>query len=72
VLAAAVNGGASLIDTFNLTDYPESVLTQHHVEAVQPEEFVVRLRDESPESVLEAARRQRAGLKRPPTTAADD
>jgi hypothetical protein len=71
VLAAAVHGGASLIVTSNLGDFPASVLSQYHVEAVHPDGFVVRLWDESPESVLEAARRQRAGLKRPPKTAAE-
>lgn len=71
VLAAAVRGGAGLIVTFNLGDFPASVLGRYHVEAIHPDEFVVRLWDESPDSVLEAARRQRAGLKRPPKTAAE-
>jgi hypothetical protein len=71
VLAAAVHGGAGSIVTFNLSDFPASVLDQYHIEAIHPDEFVVRLWDESPAAVLEAARRQRAGLKRPPKTAAE-
>jgi hypothetical protein len=71
VLAAAVHGGATSIVTFNLSDFPVSVLDPYRVEAIHPDEFVVRLWDESPAAVLEAARRQRAGLKRPPKTAAE-
>ena len=68
VLAAAIHGGAGAIVTFNLSDFPQSVLGSFGIEAVHPDEFVVRLWDESPERVLEAVRRQRAGLKRPPKT----
>jgi hypothetical protein len=71
VLAAAVHGGATTIVTFNLSDFPASVLNPYHIEAIHPDEFVARLWDESPAAVLEAARRQRAGLKRPPKTAAE-
>jgi hypothetical protein len=71
VLAAAVHGGAGAIVTFNLADFPASVLDGYHIEAVHPDEFIVRLFDESPEAVLAAAREQRAALKRPPKTAAE-
>jgi hypothetical protein len=71
VLAAAVHGGAGSIVTFNLSDFPASILNSYHIEAIHPDEFVVRLWDEAPAAVLEAARRQRAGLKRPPKTAAE-
>jgi hypothetical protein len=71
VLAAAVHGGAGVIVTFNLGDFPAAVLGPYGLEAVHPDEFVVRLFEESPESVLEAVRRQRAALKRPPKTAAE-
>ena len=71
VLAAAIHGGAGHIITFNLSDFPASILGQFHVEAIHPDEFVSRLWDEHPDSVLEAVRLQRAGLKNPPKTAAD-
>ena len=71
VLAAAIHGGAGVIVTFNLKDFPASVLGGYHIEAMHPDEFIVRLWDESPESVLDAVRRHRAALKRPPKTAAD-
>jgi hypothetical protein len=69
VLAAAIHGGAGLIVTFNLSDFPASVLGEYDVEASHPDEFVVRLWDESPGAVLDAVRLQRAGLKKPPKTA---
>ncbi len=71
VLAAAIHGGAGVIVTFNLSDFPASVLGGYHIEAVHPDEFIVRLWDEAPAAVLESARRQREGLTRPPKTAAE-
>ena len=72
VLAAAVHGGAGYIVTFNLDDFPASILEQFHTEAVHPDEFIVReLWDESSAAVLGAVRRQRAGLTRPAKTAAE-
>ena len=71
VLAAAIHGGAELIVTFNLSDFPTSILGQFHIEAIHPDEFVSRLWDEQPDSVLEAVRLQRAGLRNPPKSAAE-
>jgi hypothetical protein len=71
VLAAAIHGRAGLIVTFNLSDFPASILGQFHIEAIHPDEFISRLWDEQPDSVLAAARRQRAGLRNPPMTAAE-
>ncbi len=71
VLAAAIHGGAGFIITFNLGDFPGSVLEQFDIEAIHPDEFVVRLWDDYPSDVLGAVRLQRAGLKKPPKTAAE-
>ena len=71
VLAAAIHGGAGVIVTFNLSDFPASVLGQFHIEAVHPDEFIAGLWDESPRPCFEAMRLQRASLKRPPKTAAE-
>jgi hypothetical protein len=71
VLAAAIHGGAGSIVTFNLKDFPVSVLDAYSIEAIHPDEFIVGLWDEYPDSVLEAARLQRAGLRNPPRTPAD-
>jgi predicted nucleic acid-binding protein len=71
VLAAAIHGGAELIVTFNLGDFPASALEPYNIEAVHPDEFVARLWSESAEAVLGAVRLHRASLKRPPKTAAE-
>jgi len=71
VLAAAIHSGAGSIVTFNLSDFPASVLGQYDMEAVHPDVFVVGLWEESASLVLDAVRRQRAGLKKPPKTAAE-
>jgi hypothetical protein len=71
VLAAAIQSQASSIITFNLSDFPASVLQPFHIEAIHPDEFIVQLWDEHPEAVLEAARLQRAGLKKPPKSAVE-
>ena len=71
VLAAAIHGQAELIITFNLSDFPASILGQFHIEAVHPDEFIARLWDEQPAAVLQAARLHRASLRRPPKTAAE-
>lgn len=65
VLAAAIHGGAWAIVTFNLDDFPARVLEQYGIEAVDPDEFIVRQFQESPEAVLDAVRRHRGSLKRP-------
>ncbi len=66
VLAAAIHGGAALIVTFNLADFPSSVLAGYSIEAVHPDEFVCRLMDENPDGVISAMRIHRAALKKPP------
>jgi len=71
VLAAAIHGGAGLIITFNLSDFPASILERFDIEAIHPDEFIVRVWDERPADVLEAMRLQRAGLKKPPKTAVE-
>jgi predicted nucleic acid-binding protein len=66
VLAAAVRCGATGIVTFNLSDFPQETLTPHNVEAVHPDEFVVRLLDRNTAAVCAACARHRATLKNPP------
>lgn len=71
MLAAAIYGGAGLIVTFNLRDFPASVLGGYSVEAVHPDDFITGLWNESPDAVLDAVRRQRASLRNPPRTAGE-
>ncbi len=65
VVAAAVRGGAQVIVTFNLVDFPNDYLARFGMEAQHPDEFISHLLDLSPGAVCEAAKRQRAALKNP-------
>jgi hypothetical protein len=71
VLAAAIHGGAGLIITFNLSDFPASVLGQFHIEAIHPDKFITHLWNEHSDAVLLAMRLHRASLKNPPKSAAE-
>jgi hypothetical protein len=69
VLAAAIHSGAQEIVTFNLRDFPDTVLRPYGIRAVHPDVFVEHLLDLNPEAVCEAIRRIRRRLVNPPTTA---
>lgn len=66
VLAAAIEGGATLLVTFNLSDFPQDRLTPHNVEAIHPDEFVTRLLEQRPAEVCRAIASHRASLRNPP------
>ena len=71
VLAAAIRGGANLIVTFNLRDFPKEVLTPFGIEAQHPDDFVSHLLNQAPAIVCAAVKRQRESLKAPPKTVAE-
>lgn len=66
VLAAAIEGGARWIVTFNLKDFPGDALAPFGIEAIHPDPFVIHLLETTPLSVLSAASEHRQSLKRPP------
>jgi len=66
VLAAAIKCNASVIVTFNLKDFPKSVLGVFDIEPLHPDDFIADLWDLDKAAVLEAAQRQRISLKNPP------
>ena len=66
VLAAAIHGGAEVIVTFNLADFPASALAEHGIEGRHPDVFCCGLLDCAFDAFLEAARLQRLSLKNPP------
>lgn len=70
ILAAAIQGNADVIVTFNLRDFPARTLELHGIRAQHPDEFILSLLELNAPSVHEAVRRQRGGLKNPPHTAA--
>lgn len=69
VAAAAVAGGATLIVTWNLRDFPVAALDPHGLTAVSPDEFARQLLEDDPEAVLTALLQQAAscGIRRPPS-----
>ena len=68
VLAAAIHAQADLIVTFNLKDFPSSILSTHKLEAIHPDEFILELIDMDWVAVIQAAEKQRSNLLNPPKT----
>ncbi len=69
ILALAIYTKSPLIVTSNLKDFPRAALEPHGVEAVSPDEFVMRLTAKKPLGVLAAAGKHRSNLHKPPKTA---
>ena len=69
VLAAAIHAKASIIVTFNLRDFPPKPLHPHEIEALHPDDFIMRLIALDAPGVAEAARLHRARLRHPPKSA---
>jgi hypothetical protein len=55
-----------LIVTFNLKDFPSKVLHPHKIEAIHPDDFIMRLIKMDSAPACEAARVHRARLRNPP------
>ena len=68
VLAAAIHSGAEYIVTFNLGDFPKTILQPYGIEAVSPDEFIWRLIQQIPRTVLQAVKKHRLSLLNPPKT----
>jgi predicted nucleic acid-binding protein len=66
VLAVALQSEATAIITFNLSDFPDRILQPLGVEAVHPDEFVMRLLGQDALRVVQAIRATRTRLRLPP------
>jgi predicted nucleic acid-binding protein len=71
VLAAAIRGQAEVIVTMNLRDFPSEVVAPFGIEAQHPDQFILRLLDLAPDTVIAAAETNRQSLKNPAKTVAE-
>lgn len=65
VLAAAVRGGAALIVTANIGDFPPAALDPYDIEVVHPDDFLQDQLDLAPAVTIGCMREQRAAYTRP-------
>lgn len=68
VLAAAIKADADYIITHNTKDFPLSVLAAYNLEAITPDEWIMRLLDQASEAVLKSFHEQINSLRKPPKT----
>lgn len=68
VLAAAIECGADAIVTWNVSDFPESVLREHEIELWTPDQLLHALLLDNGEAVVSLMREHRAVLRNPPKT----
>lgn len=68
VLAEAITGRYDVIVTFNQKDFPDSALQPFGIEKQDPDTFLLHQLDLSPGKFLNAVRKHRARLKKPPTS----
>ncbi len=68
VLAAAVESKASAIVTFNLRDFPAHSTEPYGVDALHPDEFLLRLLRQRPLDVIDELPRQAAANRQEPRT----
>ncbi|NEG69734.1 PIN domain-containing protein [Bifidobacterium choloepi] len=71
VVAVALVSGASSIVTYNLEDFPSSVLEPYGIRAIHPDELLVRCYEEDSESFVEILREMVATKKHPTRTVRD-
>jgi hypothetical protein len=66
VLAAAIHGGANVIVTINLRDFPADTLKAYGITALHPDAFISRLLEDQPDGVVTAFRQLHRNLEDPP------
>jgi len=71
VLAAAIVGHADAIVTFNLKDFPEQSLSQHSIEILHPDDFLIAQYDLDQIRMLKVIKACRIKLRNPPKSAGD-
>lgn len=67
-MAAAVAAGASVIVTWNRSDFPSQSLARHGIRVLSPDEYLCELITELPRELTATVGRIAAGKQRPPMT----
>jgi hypothetical protein len=65
VLASAIHAEARYVVTYNLSDFPETILRSFNVEAVHPDTFLSVIFESDSDAFLEGIRQHRSSLKNP-------
>lgn len=68
VLAAGITANVDILVTFNLKDFPSSLLAQHGIEVQHPDDFIADLLDLKPLQVIQAIQTIQSRLKNPPVS----
>ena len=71
VVAAAVRGGADIVVTANVRDFPDAALARYGLAAEHPDIFLSTLCARTPAPFLQALERVRARLRKPPVSRPD-
>jgi len=71
VVAAGIEAGADAIITWNLGDFPTTVIKGYGIEVRTPDQLVCALLEASATDVLAAMRQHRESLKNPPKSPAE-
>ena len=68
VVAVAIASKSPIIVTFNLSDFPSDTLRALGIEAIHPDDFAVRLYEDSTDVFVAAVTRHRSKLRKPSKT----
>lgn len=68
VIAAAIKSNSSVIVTFNLKHFPNSLCRKHHLIAIGPDQFLIECLKSYPNQVIRAFEKMVKRLKNPPKT----
>lgn len=71
VLAAAIKANAQTVVTYNLSDFPSSVLSKYEIVAQHPDGFLRHLLDLAPAKVIATVQETRKSLKNPPKNSSE-
>lgn len=71
MLAAAIRSNAQVIVTWNLSDFPATVLEEFDIQAQSPDRFVRHLIDLAPARVAQVLTEQASSLEAPPLSLED-